>query len=52
MELIISLVIGSCFLLFSALALIKFAVQKWNQYLNKKINDLIDVNKRQNGKHH
>lgn len=51
MELIISLVFMTCLILFSVLSAIKFAKQKWNQYINKKINEIINAN-RSNGKHH
>ena len=50
MELIISLVMMTCLILFSLLAVGKFAYQKWNQYLNKKVNEKINAN-RNNGKH-
>lgn len=51
MELIISLVMLICLIVFGALSGYKFARQKWNNYLNKKITEILNAN-RSNGKHH
>lgn len=50
MELIISLVMTTCLVLFGGLAAVKVARKEFNKYIDRKVNEKINAN-RSNGKH-